>query len=393
MEKSPENQSLRRRKKLLFFTALFCVAIPGFAALKALCIICLWAYTTYAGHVHSRSIIWFFSVLLNVAFCSEIALFHNVPVVDTANHLSRIVLFFLALALGVSATNSHTFDGKTTDRLIFWIALISVALKVVILGAILTGRVSLDTIQSGLGFETVTDDIGFGLQRLQFPSDIALIFLLACYSGGRRRIVDLLFLVSVTVSVFLSFSRYLFAAYIACLIIRFFRVRKVDTVSVAAISVSLVVAAVFSVSLSSRFIGGGSQSSDSTRTEQIRYLTATIVQHPIFGTGIGSSVSGNKRSGTIPFSYEVQWYAMAMQFGFFGLAWFVVNLLAPLSICFKSPGKRAFSLAVFALWVIAGFTNPLVISLGSAFGLCILMLTLPNDRTVLPSRAIVSTQA
>jgi hypothetical protein len=117
------------------------------------------------------------------------------------------------------------------------------------------------------------------------------------------------------------------------------------------------------------------------------------VQHPIFGTGIGSSVSGNKRSGTIPFSYEVQWYAMAMQFGFFGLAWFVVNLLAPLSICFKSPGKRAFSLAVFALWVIAGFTNPLVISLGSAFGLCILMLTLPNDRTVLPSRAIVSTQA
>jgi hypothetical protein len=368
--------ALERKKKLYFFTALFCVAIPGFAALKAIGIIWLWAYMAITIPLRTRSVLWFLSVMLNVAFCSEIALLHDVPTSDTANQLSRFLLFFLVLGLSAFMAKTGIFDEATVDRLIFDIALISMVLKIAILGAILSGWLSLEAVQSGLGFETVTDDIGFGLQRLQFPSDIALIFLIACYSGGRRKLIDLLFLVSVTVDVFLSFSRYLFAAYIACLVIRAIRVRKLDSVSVAALSITLFLAGLFSVSLYSRFSSQGSQASDNARTEQIHYLSAVIVQHPLLGTGIGSSVNSNKRSGTIPFSYEVQWYAMAMQLGFVGLAWFLANLLAPLSLCFKTPIKLGIFLAVFALWIIAGFTNPLIVSLGSAFGLSIVMLVL-----------------
>jgi O-Antigen ligase len=379
IENRLRTRSLQRQKNLFFFTALLCVAIPGFAALKAIAIIGAWAYITCADRVRNRSIIWFLSVLLNVVFCSEIALLHGVSPADTAGQLSRVVLFFLALGLGVSIAESRAFDDKTTDRLIFWMALISAILKIALMWVILTGRLSIDSVQSTLGFETVTDDIGFGLQRLQFPSDIALTFLLACYTGGRRKIVDVLFLISITINVFLSFSRFLFVAYLACLVIRFFRVRKFDTVSITALSATVIVVAVFSVTLANRFVSAGSQASDSTRTEQIEYLSAAIVEHPFLGTGIGSSVNSYKRSGTIPFSYEVQWYAMAMQFGFLGLAWFFANLIASLWICFKQPGRRAVFLAIFLLWVFAGFTNPLIVSLGSAFGLCVLAIALTND--------------
>jgi hypothetical protein len=382
IETSLESSSLQRKKKLFVFVTILCVAIPGFAALKALCILCLWAYTTSVGSVRTGSIVWFLSVILNVAFCCEVAFLHDVPPVDTGNQLSRVVLFFLSLGVGASIADSQVFDRRTTDKLILWLAFISAILKVLILGAILSGRITLEAAQKGLGFETVTDDIGFGLQRLQFPSDIALIFFVACYFGGRRKLIDILFLLSITISVFLSFSRYLFAAYALCLVIRFVRVKKLDTVSVAALSSILIIGAIFSVTLFSRFSSRGAQDSDSTRTEQIAYLTEVIVQHPFFGTGMGSSINGYKRSGTIPFSYEVQWYALAMQFGFLGLAWFLVNMVAPLSICCKSPRKTSVFLVVFLLWLLAGFTNPFIISLGSAFGLSILMLSLTNEISV-----------
>jgi hypothetical protein len=382
IETSLEAPSLQRKKKLFFFVAILCVAVPGFAALKALCILCLWAYVTSVGAVRASSIVWFLSVILNAAFCSEVAFLHDVPPVDIGNQLSRVVLFFLCLGMGVSIADSRVFDSKTTDRLILWLAFISATLKVLILGAILSGKITLDAAQSGLGFETVTDDIGFGLQRLQFPSDIALIFFVACYFGGRRKIVDILFLLSITVSIFLSFSRFLFAAYALCLVVRFVRVRKLDTVSVAALSSILIVGTIFSVSLLGRFTSRGTQDSDSSRTEQIAYLTEVIVQHPLLGTGMGSSVNSNKRSGTIPFSYEVQWYALTMQFGSIGLAWFLVNLVAPLSICCKSLRQTSVFLVVFLLWFLAGFTNPFIISLGSAFGLSILMLSLTNETGV-----------
>src|SRR6266702_620786 len=286
---------LKRKKNLFFFSAFFCVAVPGFAAIKAVLIIGLWIYFSSTSLLKTRSILWFASVILNIAFCCEVAFLHDVPTANTTSQLSRILLFFLVLGLAAFIADEGVFDLTSTDRLILSTSFISVLLKIAIMGAILNGRVSLEAIQSGLGFETVTDDIGFGLQRLQFPSDIALVFLITCYTGGRQKLIDLLFLVSVTVNVFLSFSRFLFGAYVACLVIRYFRVRKLDQVSVAALSVALLLAAIFSASLTSRFSTERSGASDDTRTEQIRYLSEVIVQYPLLGTGIGSSVNGYKR--------------------------------------------------------------------------------------------------
>jgi hypothetical protein len=371
-----------RKMKLFASAALFCVAVPGFSSVKAFIILVLWAYLLILGRFHIRSIIWFLSVLLNLAFWCEVALLHAVPTTDMLNQLSRLLLFFLVIGIGSSMVASGTIDSRSIDGLIVRISIVSAILKIGILAAVLSGRYTLNDIQSALGFETVAENIGLGLQRLQFPSDIILIFLIACYVGGRSKVVDLLLLLGVTISVFLSFSRYLFAAYVLCMILRTVRLRKLDTISRAGILVAGIFVSVFFVSLSTRFTGEGSSMSDDARIEQVRRLTDVISGHMVLGTGIGSSVNSYKRSDTIPFSYEVQWYALTMQFGGLGLLWLVANLICPLTIRLKTAKEGIFFFLVFIVWVLAGFTNPFVISLGSAFGFCILMLRIAKDSEI-----------
>jgi hypothetical protein len=163
---------------------------------------------------------------------------------------------------------------------------------------------------------------------------------------------------------------------VLCIFLRTFRLRKLDTISRTGILLAGILVVVFFASLALRFTGSDTHDSDAVRNEQIRKLDSVISQHMLFGTGIGSSVNSYKRSETIPFSYEVQWYALTMQFGFLGLFWLVGNLMSPITGQLKTGREGIFASSVFLLWVIAGFTNPFIISLGSAFGLCILMLSI-----------------
>lgn len=363
------------RMALFGSVTIFCVAIPGFASSKGLIILATWVYLLTKSRLQIRSVLWFISVLGNLAVWYEVALFHRVLSADLFNHLSRLFLFFMVLSFGVMTIHLGGVDSRRLDNVIFGIACLAAMLKIGIMAIVLSGWYSLDAVQSALGFETVTDNIGLGLQRLQFPSDIILIFLIACYVGGRNKAIDLLLMLAVTVSIFLSFSRYLFAAFVLCIILRSYRAGKFDTVSRTATVLGVGILLLFSANLAERFSGEGTSTSDDTRTVQVQALTSVIVRHLTFGTGIGSSVNGFTRSNTLPFSYEVEWYAMAMQLGLFGLLWFIGNLIAPLLSSMKFAKKKAFVVLVFLIWAFAGFTNPYITSLGSAFGFCILMLS------------------
>lgn len=368
---------------IFFFAAVFCVAIPGFATLKAAVIFLTWLSLAITTQIRTREVLWLLSVVLSLAFGSEIALIRGVAVADVVNHLSRFILFFLVLAIGIWIARSNGIGKGNTDTLLLVIAVLSAILKIAILAVVASGRFSLGAVQTALGFESVTDNIGFGIQRLQFPSDIILIFLTSCY-WGRRKISSLVFLVSVTICVFLSFSRYLFVAYLACLLIRYIRIRRLDLISTTALVISPLLILLFSVSLVNRFGGEGTKVSDNTREEQIHYLSEAVSEHTLIGSGVGSSVNDYKRSESIPFLYEVQWYAMAMQLGLIGLLWFFINLMVPLIDSIHSNQYRTFCFAVTAVWMAGGFTNPFVISLGSAFGFAILMITLAQGSAETP---------
>jgi O-Antigen ligase len=370
--------------RTFFALVLFCVALPGFATVKAAVIIGYWTYCLVRAGFKTSSTVWFISVIANLLSWCIIASVHTVDRADTINQCSRILIFFLVLGIGVYAARSLELEEGKLDSLIFNIVFLAMILKIIILALVLSGLVTLEAVEKFIGFESVTDLIGLGLQRLQFPSDIVILFLLPCYVGGKSKTKDAIFLLSISIVVLLSFSRFLFGGYLLCLGVRYLWIRRVDLISWFSVLVILLLSVIFFATLSERFSGEGSDDSDSARGEQIRYLDDVISSYPILGTGIGSSVIGYQRSGTIPFSYEVQWYAMTMQFGFLGIAWFGANLVIVLFIGAKNR-RQALSFAIILfIWIAAGFTNPYVTSLGSAFGFTILMLRLfPHESAIL----------
>jgi hypothetical protein len=373
--------SIQKARNTLFLLAAFLsVAVPGFTAIKSLLILMLTISVLVRFQLRKGLILCGLSIVLNLIYCCEVSFFRGTDFADLANQFFRTLTFFLILICGAELSRTSLFSQASLDRLSFVIACTSALLKSAILFIVLTGRMSLDAVQAAFGFETVTDQIGLGLQRLQFPADTALIFLAAIYVGGRSRIVDILFLLATSVSLFLSFSRYLLAAYLFCLFLRYLRLRKVDVISGGAVMVVGITIAVFSVSLAARFASNATEASDAARTEQLKYLNSSIAIHPLLGSGMGAHVNGFMRSPTLRFSYEMEWYAMAMQFGVLGLAWFLANLAALL----WSPARRSAHPAIFALivliWIASGFTNPMIVSVGSAFGVTMLALSFSAER-------------
>jgi hypothetical protein len=357
--------------------AAFSVAMPGLAAGKALLLIALWGALVWRSSQSQLSILWFTSVLASLSLSMLVGVFYDTLPANIYNEGFRTLTFFLVFSMGVMLVKSGGVSAEKLDRLIAWIAVLSLIFKIMILVISVTGVMTADQIQTTLGFESVQDDIGLGLQRIQFPADILLQFMIFCYAGGRRRFMDGLVLFAIGASVLLSFSRYLFAAFLASVMLRSFLVRRYDLIAKAAVVLTLLVGVLFSAALATRFTGQGSTTSDSIRTIQIAVLGHSILQYPLLGSGMGSNAHGYIRTAALPFSYEVQWYALTLQLGFLGLVWFLINLIMPpLTLLIRQPAKLALFFTVWCVWAASGFTNPFIVSLGSGFGLTLMLLRL-----------------
>jgi hypothetical protein len=366
------NDFLRRYEKFFFLTTVLAAALPGFAPLRLVAIVALWGYLIVCDSFTIAAALWFVSVLLNLLLGAEVgAVFQDIPRNDVFDHFLRLILFFITLGIGSYTATRCSISQKWLDQLIFVIAVGMMIFKLIMVGALLAG-IPLDRIQALVGFETPSLGIGFGLQRLQFPSDIVAPFLIACYVGGEKKMKDGILLFSVAVVILLSFSRYLFAFYLLCVFLRAFWIKKADFISVLNVIFSLACVIIFSESILSRFASAGTAVSDQTRVDQIYYLKIAIKNFPLFGSGIGSATRDNLRSEKTPYFYEVQWYAMAMQMGFIGVFWYVLNILLALYVPLRK-NYIAFSV-VFVVWALSGFTNPFLTALGSACGLTILLL-------------------
>jgi hypothetical protein len=119
----------------------------------------------------------------------------------------------------------------------------------------------------------------------------------------------------------------------------------------------------------------------------MRILSDHFVDNPIIGKGMGSSVPSFLRSVREPYFYEVQWYAMAMQFGVLGLLWLTINFSSFMMFQRMGLRDRRYATAVVVLWASSGFTNPFLTAVGGAFGICILVLRCRANESALPGRA------
>lgn len=378
---------LRRYEQLFFLTSIAACALPGFAPLRLVMILSLWVYLVLSDSVSMAGVMWFISVTLNLLVGFQVgAVFHLVPQNFAISHTLRLLLFFISVGIGgYTATQCH-ISRQRLDRLIFVIAVGMMLLKLVFVFGIFAG-IPLEQMQSLFGFSTPTSGLGFGLQRLQFPSDIVAPFLIACYVGGEKKWKDSILLICLAGVVLLSFSRYLFAFYIICTILRAFWVKRLDFITLLNILVCLTCLAIFFETLLSRFASADTKASDEVRVDQIHYLMINIRSFPLFGTGLGSEAHDYLRSEDTPYFYEAQWYATTMQMGFIGMFWYLANILLAAYV----PLRRNYIpfTIVFMMWLFSGFTNPYLTALGSAFGIAILMLRC-NGTPPLPSSATIA---
>lgn len=110
----------------------------------------------------------------------------------------------------------------------------------------------------------------------------------------------------------------------------------------------------------------GAAESNQIKLEQAKKLSEKWLEAPVFGWGYGSFVDGYLRSQEAPFSYEMQFFALLMKIGFFGVSiWVIFFILQCMSMIKQI--KKNFYKGVSWLFLLTAValcvqTNPLLIS-------------------------------
>lgn len=353
-----------------FAFMVFLVAVPGLAAVKLLALVLGVAVQTVRHRITKLGLFVAVVAVLSLAISFAVGTVNDVPPADRLNQLVRVGSFYAVFVCAAWVRSALSTPAKL-DRFCVWTAVLMAGVKIGIWIAVALLGYSLVDAMDFFGFETVTLTIAFNIFRLQFPSDLVCLFLLAVYTGRRSVGGDFAFVLAASIVIFLSFSRFYFFCFFAGLVVRSVWLGRWDRITTFGAVILVTALAVFGNELVERFVGDGSALSDETRGEQIAALSADIALHPLLGRGIGAAVPDFSRSETLPFSYEVQWYAIVMQFGWIGAALFVGNVTAILLAGVRRVRPLLCVGVLGLLWFVAGFTNPLITAIGSAVGLAI----------------------
>lgn len=258
-------------------------------------------------------------------------------------------------------------------------------LKLIVMSAMFLGYIDIFTVLSW-GFSTMTTGMGGGLIRLQTSTDIPtpylLFFALLSPQLGVKlpRFFLLCYLPLSLSTLFFSFSRFLWATaaigYLLTLLVqspltiakKVFLGSLIALIGICAIGIEESTNIIWS-----RFLSEETKYSDLQRYEQVDALLYKFSHSPCFGHGLGAYSEECIRAKNQPHSYEVQWVAFLMQFGFLGtLVLFLacMGIISPYLEDSITPLKVVLMI-MFLLWLLSGFTNPFLISMnsGTMYGL------------------------
>ena len=218
----------------------------------------------------------------------------------------------------------------------------------------------------------VSGPIGFGLVRMQFPQDIlapfALFALLTPEVSGVRfgRALTMLISAVLLVSGFITFSRFIWAAFVVAGLVAIILQRNWKALTFVAVAAAIAIVATgpfYKAVLYQRFQSHGVEVSDAIRVQQSRALSNDFERSPFLGRGLGGHDSTVIRSTVAPFSYEVEWLAILMQFGMIGFAGILLLVGTAWRDLLKSKHPARFWVAViFLMWLAASFTNPYILT-------------------------------
>ncbi len=260
-------------------------------------------------------------------------------------------------------------------------------LKLALIFAVFLLRIEpIGLIESAFGEGSlVSGEIGLGLTRLGFSSDIVgafALFAILCpsVSGIRlRRGFVALGVTMLLVSGLLSYSRYIWFTDLFAIVAALAIERRLKALLFSALAVGIVVVASFEVVgplLIARFSSEQSSDSDQIRVEQSQALWNEIEARPVLGKGIGQHALGVIRNDQNRYSYELQWMSLLMQTGIVGVAAILLLIVAAARDLLAVRGPVKFWLAaLYVLWLLGSWTNPYLTSsfAGVAFGMFLAM--------------------
>lgn len=132
-----------------------------------------------------------------------------------------------------------------------------------------------------------------------------------------------------------------------------------------------------------RLFSSKNSESDEIRSHQIHHLTEELSSKPLLGLGIGGYAQEAIRDRDNRHSYEVQWVALLAQLGFIGILFLILPICFIFMLYLQRPLRsiHLYTATLFGAWLMAGFTNPFVISLTSGMIYALFILAALELRT------------
>lgn len=288
-----------------------------------------------------------------------------------------ITFLFPLIAFHLLSKNSIT-PVKIYKVILYSMVFISIAKVFLLVYSAVTGLGFIDiTFLLAKYFHTqiMTMKIAPFIYRFELPSDLAAPLALFILLLGNRLNIDLrisrtikiVYAVLIVFSIFISYSRYVWAMAVVVVIIAFVLSRKIRKYS-SLLMISFLLSAIFYHpylhSLENRFFSHAVSVSDNIRLHELPYLLRYFESSPIFGHGLGAYVPSLIRDPINKYSYEIQWIALLMQIGIIGVT-MVCAALFLIVYPFISRGVNKIKIALvilLALWLSASFFNPYLTS-------------------------------
>lgn len=296
--------------------------------------------------------------------------------------LVRYEAFFVLLSLLILSYHVKTLNVRTLLTAIFIGSLSYNVIKVLIISVVPLGLMSADNL---VNFVTKFDVIvvpGYwsdnaSFTRLSFGNDILNPFLLLFfliinneYRIYSKRLVRIYVIFSVIAALF-SFTRSIWLLEILVIFYFYFYVKKqffqFVLFSLAGISVLAYIAIYYPFFVETFYIRLFDSPSIDMKKLQADALIEQFSNSVVFGSGIGAFLPELIRHTILPYIYEVQLYALIMQFGVFGFSLFTVFFIWVVHVN-KLTFSRSIPIYLFYLmWLLTGLTNPYLFILTSTF--------------------------
>lgn len=297
--------------------------------------------------------------------------------------IDQFKIFWLTITVVVVSIyliSENAISFVTLLKTIFFVNLTYSFSKVLLVVLHLFGLINIWALMDNLGLRFMSMQITGNLFRFQLSNDIITPYLLFFFLQSEHfgikwsKSFRIFYLIISIFSIFLSFSRFIILVGMLAVFLHWCTLRLSTIIRALPIAITLFIIFIswigvdnVYVIIEKRFLSSEVHVSDNTRTEQIIALLDEHDRFPLLGKGLGGYTENNIRDDRILHSYEVQWVAFLMQFGWAGILLILIPLtviaITILSLPITRP-KIALCI-LFLSWLFSGFTNPFLISLAS----------------------------